>query len=127
VITLSQVDQVLETATLRLRTLVHIAFPEGDDRGSLLEEKLSHEVYGLAVNMFGLKDQEDASSRAPDLGVKEVEFSEEHLTSQVSHICGRVLTYIELAVPAQQQCDAFKSLAGDIVWDIAKGIRKLGK
>ena len=124
-VTLGQANTALDRACVRLQTLSHMAFAPDDKRTELLAEKLSHEVYGLAVDVFGLKSPDLAVP--PGGSMRPVELTDEELSSRVSYICGRVLTYVELTVPIHKQCKAFKSLAGDIVWDIAKDIRKLSE
>lgn len=115
------VNEALERVDLKLHTLISIAYEEEDSRKDLLEEKLSHESYGLAIRLFNIDGQHPNEFLQKD---GTVFIDEERLSSWVSYMCGRVLTYIDLSFSQPHQCAAFKSLASDAVWDFMRHIRE---
>ena len=118
-LSLGVVNDQLDRVMSKVKVLINIGFAEGDQRGDLLGERISQELYAIPISMFDIKDDGGAK------GDRTVEISEERFSRYVSTAQGRILTYVELALPVPHQCEAMKSLASQALWQFPKDVHKL--
>jgi len=118
-LSLEVANGAMETVVAKTKTLVSMAFAEGDERAELLAEKIGHEAYGIVVKVFDLPS--DGSAK----GNPTVALDPNDLRAQVSHTQGRILTYVELAFPVPHQCEAMKSLVSEALWEFPQRVHRL--
>lgn len=111
-----KVDEAMTRAASRLKNMLRCIWGESDERYAPLAEHLSQAVWRMAVQLYG----DDHVIGGPT--VKIVDVSNERLSLLVNGVMGRVLTWIDAAFSIKHQCEAIKSMAGTIVWDIRKDV-----